>query len=169
MQLFVFRNRTRPANMHIIFRVEWNWMMHVTTVLQTNLSTIYLQPLQKNYNNKKEKKNKTKKPRKLLACSHRTQWKTLHSFIFFSVCSFQDWSMWSVRLSDRRKKKVTFHNWVSNHSDWQPFLHIPTSPPKSKEKKKIRKSFSHSHWWQDMVKNWMQALYSHSIHWADVL
>ncbi len=63
----------------------------------------------------------TKETQKLLVCSHRTQWKTLHSFIFYSVCSFQDWSMWSVRLSDRRKQKVTFHNWISNRSDWQPW------------------------------------------------
>lgn len=44
-----------------------------------------------------------------------------------------------MRLSDRRKKKVTFHNWVSNRSDWQPFLHMPTSPPKSNKKKKNSK------------------------------
>lgn len=41
--------------------------------------------------------------------SQNTVEKTLHSFIFSSVCSFWDWSMWSERLSDTRKQKVSLH------------------------------------------------------------
>lgn len=129
------------------------------------LLTIYLQPLQK-------KKQKQKKPRKELVCSHRTQWKTLHSFIFFSVCSFQDWSMWSVRISDwreRGKKKKVFtigflivligslekKKKVSSKC-------LQTSPPESerelKHKKTNKNLQSLPSMARYMLESWMQAL-----------
>lgn len=97
VQLFVFRNRTRPAK-YAHYLQSWMKVNDACHHCITNkLLTIYLQPLQKNYI--------TKKPRKSLVYSHRPQWKhCTHSSRSQSV-SFHDWSMWSAPLSERRRRR----------------------------------------------------------------
>lgn len=70
-----------PLNMHIIFRVEWKLNDSCYHCITNKLLTIYLQPLQKKYNNKR-------RSRKSLVCSHRRLWETLHSFIVYQFVVF---------------------------------------------------------------------------------
>lgn len=115
MQLFVFRTRTRPANMHIIFRVEWTWMMHVTTVLQiiNNPSAANT----KDETKETQEGGKKKGP----AWSRRTQWKNtaLAQLRFLSVVSETD--QCDQRDSEENDKSP-FHRWIRNCSNWQPWI-----------------------------------------------
>lgn len=67
--------------------------------------------------------------------------------------------MWSVPLSDWRKTtNVSFHDWISNCSDWQlqkKNLHLLDSHRSRRNKKKV---FSQFHSWRDMTGHVMQAL-----------
>lgn len=98
--------------------------------LYYKLSTIYVQPLQKKY------KNKKRNP--LLSYCVVTVENTalihlvLTGFFFKSVCSFQDWSMWSVRPSDRRKHGKVHFVLIGSLEKKRKFFML-TSPPESKK------------------------------------
>lgn len=133
---FFLQITTRPANMHIIFRVGANskWC---TTVLQiVNLSAAVT---------KKKEREKS-----FSVKSQNTVENTAGVHRFKSVCSFQGWSMWSVRRCDRSKQNAPFLftiplfelGWFSalkRKRNMMITLHMSPSSPESKIKRKKRK------------------------------
>lgn len=113
MQLFVFRNRTKSTKYAHYLQ---NWMK-----IEWFMSPLYYKQIINNLSAAITKKDKNKRrSRKSLVCSH----KTLHSFIFFYYQScFHDWSMWSVRLSDRRKQFI-----FVLIGSFEYFLHVGVKP-----------------------------------------